>query len=65
MEAVKGLQGYWHATNGDWHNNGGLKVLCGRSISPNFRRFNQRDVGRVVNCTKCRIKLFALSAMGK
>lgn len=58
MEAVKGLQGYWHATKGDYHPTGdGLKTLCGKSISPNFRRFNERDVRRVVNCPKCKQKL--------
>ena len=52
MEAVKGLQGHWHATDGGWDETGNkLKTLCGTSISPNFRRFN--SIKRVINCQKC------------
>ena len=54
MEAVKGLQGNWHATEGDWYDGGSLRTLCSRGISPNFRRFNQQDVRRIVNCSKCK-----------
>lgn len=54
MEAVKGLQGYWHATQGDWFDRGSLRTLCNRGIGPSFRRFGQEDVKRVVNCPKCR-----------
>lgn len=58
MEAVKGIRGYWHATNGEWHKDGnGLQTLCGKGISPNYQRFNERDVRRVVNCPKCQDKL--------
>ena len=53
MEAVKGLQGRWHATMGDWYDGNSLRTLCGRGISPNYRRFNEQDVRRVVNCPKC------------
>lgn len=55
MEAVKGLQGRWHATEGEWDNSGNkLKTLCGVSISPNYRRFNEKDAKGVVECPKCR-----------
>lgn len=53
LEAVKGLQGFWHATKGEWDGTGNkLKTLCGASISPNYRRFS--SIKRVVNCQKCR-----------
>ena len=54
MEAVKGVQGFWHATEGDWYDGGSLRTLCGRGVPPNFRRFNQYDVRRTVNCPKCK-----------
>lgn len=51
-ELVKGLQGYWHATDGSWDSNGDkLQTLCGTSISPNFRRMSVKK--SVVNCPKC------------
>lgn len=53
MEAVKGLQGHWHASDGSWADAGKLRALCGASISPNFRRVNLK----LVNCAKCRDKL--------
>lgn len=56
MEAVKGVQGYWHATNGDWLNQG-LKTFCNRSISPNYRRTDEKDARRVITCPKCLIQL--------
>jgi DNA-directed RNA polymerase subunit RPC12/RpoP len=56
MEAVKGLQGWWHYTNGEWDKTGNkLKTLCGKSISPNFRIITELDAKRGVNCPKCRI----------
>lgn len=58
MQAVKGTHGYWHATEGDYHPRyDGLKTLCGRGISPNYQRFNEQDVRRVVDCPKCLQKL--------
>jgi len=62
MEAVKGLQGYWHATMGDWVQYGEgrgnkLQALCGKGVSPNYRRVNEKDIRQVVNCPKCREKL--------
>ena len=52
LEAVKGLQGSWHATFGEWDGHSKLKTLCGTSISPNYRRFS--SIKRVINCSKCR-----------
>jgi len=54
IEAVKGLTGNWHATNGDWFDSGSLRTLCNRGIAPNFRRFNEKDVRRIINCPKCK-----------
>lgn len=49
LEAVKGLQGNWHGTNGEWDETGNkLTTLCGTSISPNYRRFGG------ISCEKCR-----------
>lgn len=57
MQAVKGLQGYWHFTDGGWDKTGAnLKTLCSKGISPNFRRMNNLDAKRVVNCSKCKTK---------
>ena len=54
MEAVKGLQGFYHATEGVWAGTGSkLKTLCGTSISPNYRRF--KSIKSVVSCPKCRL----------
>ena len=39
MEAVKGLQGHWHATQGDWYDGGSLRTLCGRGGSPELSPF--------------------------
>ena len=53
MEAVKGMSGFWHATEGDWYDGNSLRTLCNRGIGPHFRRFTQPDVRRTVNCVKC------------
>ncbi|KKL11683.1 hypothetical protein LCGC14_2543310 [marine sediment metagenome] len=45
MESVKGLQGYWHATDGSWKDDG-KKTLCGKGISPNYYRTDTK----IVNC---------------
>ncbi len=55
MEAVRGLQGNWHFTEGLWANSGGLKTLCGRGISPNYRRMNVKSLP-LPACAKCKIK---------
>ena len=57
MEAVKGLRGYWHATNGDWFDGNSLKAFCNKGIPPNYRRFKEQDVKRVVDCPQCRVAL--------
>lgn len=57
MEAVKGEQGYWHATKGDWHDGGSLRTLCGRGVGPHYRRFTAKSVKGAVNCPKCKEKL--------
>ena len=50
LESVKGLQGFWHATFGDWFDKATLATLCHKGISPNYRTTNTR----MVNCPKCR-----------
>lgn len=52
MEAVKGIRGYWHATEGEWAGNSKLAVLCrGKTegIGPNDR---SEDI-RKVDCPRC------------
>ena len=57
LEAVKGLQGFWHATKGGWDKTGNkLRTLCGTSISPNCRRLT--GIKRVLDCTQCRGRIY-------
>ena len=59
MESVKGLQGYWHATDGSWTSGGNkLKTLCGRGISPNFR---DTEDTTLVNCPSCQVGIDAVN----
>ena len=53
MQSVKAIQGYWHATTGDWATDHQLSALCGRPISPNYRRKDTRKV----DCLRCLLKL--------
>ncbi len=54
MEAVKGLRGRWHLSDGSWDKSGNkLNTYCQTSISPNFRRFNHVRI----DCPKCQNKL--------
>lgn len=54
MEAVKGLRGYWHYTNGGWLNGDKLRTLCGKGISPNHRESDWDTVVQIIDCPKCR-----------
>ena len=55
MEAVRGLAGHWHLTDGDWDESGSkLKTYCHTSISPNHRRTNKAVAKRVATCPKCK-----------
>ena len=60
MEAVKGIRGYWHATEGEWTGtrNSKLAVLCRgetEGIGPNHRSIDTRKV----DCPRC------LKALGR
>ncbi len=51
LEAVRGMQGHWHASRGDWHRDGDrLLALCKVGVSPRYR---QEDLN-LVNCPKCK-----------
>ena len=52
MEAVKGLRGFWHYTIGDEWRDSDLITLCGKAISPNFRRFNPHGLPNPP-CVRC------------
>ena len=50
-EGVKGMQGYWHATDGSFDKSGNkLNVLCGTSISPMHRKLKHNVA---INCPHC------------
>ena len=52
VESVKGMTGYWHATDGEsWVGNSRLSTLCQtlKGISPNNRGVDTRKV----DCPKC------------
>lgn len=63
MEAVRGIRGYWHATEGEWtgcrgHIDSKLAVLCRgetEGIGPNERSIDTRKV----DCPRC------LKALGR
>lgn len=53
-EAVRGLTGKWHATDGSWKIGfSKLNTLCRNAISPNYRGNDTRPV----NCLRCRVLL--------
>lgn len=66
MEAVKGLTGNWHLTDGEWDNSGNkLKTYCKTSISPNYRRVNESDAKQIVTCTECKEIMQKISRTNK
>lgn len=51
---VKGLQGFYHATNNEWTKDGKkLKTVCGKVITPCFRG---KKLSKV-NCSFCRERM--------
>ncbi len=56
LEYIKGLQGRWHITLGNWDNHDKLKTLCGTGISPNYRRMSLNTEARKNLCPKCKEK---------
>ena len=48
-EAVKGLRGFWHYTDGTWTRPSKLVTLCGKRISPNYRRVIETEANKVVS----------------
>lgn len=65
IEAVKGLQGQWHLTYGEFDSTGNkLTTLCGTSISPNFRRFG-KSVLKMKLCKDCQRRYNSLVCLAK
>jgi len=65
VEAVKGLQGQWHLTDGEWDGTGTkLKTFCGTGISPNYRRFTP-SLFHLKLCKVCRSKYKDLLCLGQ
>lgn len=54
IEAVRGLKGQWHLSNGEWFDCGHLKSLCGKGIPPNFR---SKALSVSPKCQRCKNKL--------
>ena len=54
-QGVKGLQGFYHVTDGSWVSADKLKTLCGTAISPNFRDIPLES--EKISCPRCKVLL--------
>ena len=65
VEAVKGQQGRWHLSFGEWENKRGeeskLSTACRSAVAPGFRRRNLT----LVNCLDCEEVLVDIRNLGQ